>query len=201
MIEDIGGTKILKTSYPKTSDLYVSVADKLKAITEQPNRLTWFIEKGVCSYHNEDDEGKQVYRWPEFKDLIDFLRDNIKEYLNNISVDEQDVVVTGMWVNRYPPGAYIVRHNHDEIQNRDQFVNKGIIIGLVYYIRKDENAGSLVIDIPNYGKYNTNMEEGDVIIFNSSLYHWTTPNLCENDKYTIGLEVVIGRNAVGLNEI
>lgn len=201
MIEDIGGTKILRTSYPKTGDLYLSVADKLKTITEQPNNLLWFIEKGICSYHNEDDEGKHVYRWPEFKDLVEFLRDNIKEYLKVVSVDEQDVVITGMWINRYPPGAFIVRHNHDQIQNRDQFINKGIIIGIVYYIRKDENAGSLVIDIPGYGKYNTKMEEGDVIIFNSSLYHWTIPNLTENDKYTIGLEVVIGRNGVKLDEI
>lgn len=201
MIEDIGGTKILRTSYPNTGDLYVSVADKLKSITEQPNKLEWFIEKGVCSYHNEDDAGKQVYLWPEFRGLLDFLKDNVKEYLKEISIEEHDVVVTGMWINRYPRGAFIVKHNHDQIQNRDQFINKGIIIGIVYYIRKDENAGSLIIDIPGYGKYNTNMQEGDVIIFNSSLYHWTIPNKTDTDKYTIGLEVVIGRNGVRLDEI
>lgn len=201
MIEDIGGTKILRAKYDKTSDLYLTVADKLKEITEQPNALEWFIEKGVCSYHNHDDAGKLVYQWPEFKDLIQFLKENIREYLQAVSVDEQDVVITGMWVNRYPPGAFIVRHNHDQIQDRDQFINKGIIIGIVYYIRKDENAGSMVLDIPGYGKYNTKMEEGDVIIFNSSLYHWTIPNQGDTDKYTIGLEVIIGRNGVRLDEI
>ena len=79
--------------------------------------------------------------------------------------------------------------------------NNTIIIGIVYYIRKDDEAGSLVIDIPDYGEYNTNMREGDVIIFDSTLEHWTIPNQSDNDKYTIGLEIVVGDNGVRLNEI
>ena len=201
MIQDIGNTKILRTNYVNNDELYMSVADKLKSISEQPNKLPWFIEKGNCSYHNEDEDGKKVYLWPEFKELVDFLRENIKDYLKAISIDEQNVVITGMWINRYPPGAFIVKHNHDEIQNRDHFINRGIIIGAVYYIRKDEDAGSLVIDIPEYGKYDTKMKEGELIIFNSSLYHWTVPNRSKNDKYTIGLEVVIGRDTVKLDEM
>ena len=196
MIETIGNTKILRASYANTSDLYVSVADKLKSITEQPNTLLWFIENGICSYHNEDDAGRQVYLWPELKDLVEFLKDNIKEYLKIISVNDQDVAVTGMWVNRYPPGTFIVKHNHNYLNEKNS-----VIIGIVYYIKKDETAGSLVIDIPGYGKYNTKMQEGDIIIFDSTLEHWTVPNQSDTDKYTIGLEVVLGDNGVRLNEI
>ena len=196
MIETIGNTKILRASYPNTGDLYLTVADKLKNVTEQPNTLLWFIENGICSYHNEDDTGRQVYNWPEFKGLIELLKDNIKEYLNIISVNENDVAVTGMWVNRYPPGTFIVKHNHNYLNDKNS-----IIIGIVYYIRKDENAGSLVIDIPGYGKYNTKMQEGDIIIFDSTLEHWTVPNQGDTDKYTIGLEIVVGDNGVRLNEI
>ena len=196
MIETIGNTKILRSSYPNTSDLYLSVADKLKTITEQPNTLLWFIENGICSYHNEDDSGRRVYMWSELRDLVEFLKDNIKEYLKEISVNEQDVAVTGMWVNRYPPGTFIVKHKHDYLNEKNS-----VVVGIVYYIRKDENAGSLVIDIPGYGKYNTKMVEGDVIIFDSTLEHWTVPNQGDTDKYTIGLEVVLGDNGVRLNEI
>lgn len=196
MIETVGNTKILRARYPNTSDLYLSVADKLKAITDQPNTLLWFIENGICSYHNEDDSGRQVYKWPELKGLIEFLKDNIRDYLNEISIDQSSIAVTGMWVNRYPPGTFIVKHKHDYLNEKNS-----VIIGIVFYIRKDENAGSMVIDIPGYGKYNTKMVEGDVIIFNSTLEHWTVPNQGDTDKYTIGMEVVVGDNGVRLDEI
>lgn len=196
MIETVGNSKILRTSYPNTSDLYLSVADKLKNVTEQPNKLLWFIENGICSYHNESDEGRELYRWSELKHLVEFLKDNIKEYLDIISVNENDVAVTGMWANRYPPGTFIVKHNHNYLNQENS-----IIIGIVYYIRKDDTAGSLVIDIPNYGEYNTDLHEGDIIIFDSTLEHWTVPNQGDTDKYTIGLEIVVGDNGVRLNEI
>jgi hypothetical protein len=195
MIETVGNSKILRTSYPNTSDLYLSIADKLKNVTEQPNKLLWFIENGICSYHNESDEGRELYRWSELKNLVEFLKDNIKEYLGIISVNENDVAVTGMWANRYPPGTFIVKHNHNYLNQENS-----IIIGIVYYIRKDDTAGSLVIDIPNYGEYNTDMHEGDIIIFDSTLEHWTVPNQSDTDKYTIGLEIVVGDNGVKLNE-
>ena len=196
MIETVGNSKILKTSYPNTSDLYLSVADKLKNVTEQPNKLLWFIENGICSYHNESNEGRELYRWSELKDLVEFLKDNIKQYLDVISVNENDVAVTGMWANRYPPGTFIVKHDHNYLNQKNS-----IIIGIVYYIRKDDTAGSLVIDIPDYGEYNTDMNEGDVILFDSTLKHWTIPNQSDKDKYTIGLEIVVGDNGVRLNEI
>ena len=196
MIETVGNTRILRTRYENTDDLYSVVADKLKLVTSQPNKMLWFIENGICSYHNETDEGRQLYKWSELKDLTHFLKNNIKEYLNDISINEHDVAVTGMWANRYPPGTFIVKHNHNYLNK-----NNTIIIGIVYYIRKDDEAGSLVIDIPDYGEYNTNMREGDVIIFDSTLEHWTIPNQSDNDKYTIGLEIVVGDNGVRLNEI
>ena len=182
MILEIGSTKILKTNYPDTSELYKSTVDKIKDITGQPNNFPSFIANGSCSFHNTTAAGRKLYEWKEFK--------------NFISIQEQDAPIAGMWANRYPPGTFVARHNHNNLK-----VNKTVSIGALLYLKTDKNAGDLVIDIPNYGEYNAKMSQGDLIIFQSSLDHWTTPNKSNTDKYVIGLELVFGDNGKQLDEI
>lgn len=196
MILEIGSTKILKTRYENTQQLFESIRDKLEDITNQPNRVPWFIENGICSFHNVDATGRELYKWDELSDFTVFIQQSIKEYLKSISIDIEDVAVAGMWANRYPPGTFVSKHNHNQLREKDT-----VIIGALYYIRKDKDAGNLVIDIPDYGVYNTEMDEGDVVIFQSSLDHWTVPNTSDNDKYVIGVEAVVGEKGIRLNEI
>ncbi len=196
MILEIGSTKILRTSYPNTEELFHKLSDKLKDITSQPNAVPWFIRNGSCSFHNKDDTGKRLYDWEEFKDFIPFLKQNVREYLESISISEVDAPIAGMWANRYPPNTFVAKHNHNHL-NED----KKIIIGALFYIKTEENAGNLVIDIPDYGEYNVSMSQGDVVIFQSSLDHWTTPNKSSSDKYVIGLELVVGVDGKQLDEI
>jgi hypothetical protein len=195
MILEIGTTKILKTSYP-TNELYETVIDKIKSITSQPNNFPGFIANGSCSFHNKDGDGRKLYEWKEFKDFIPFLKQNVRDYLESISIQEQDAPIAGMWANRYPPGTFVARHNHNDL-NR----HKTLIIGALFYLKTQRNAGELVIDIPNYGEYNVSMNEGDIVIFQSSLDHWTTPNNSDSDKYVIGLELVVGMEGKKLDEI
>lgn len=196
MITEIGSTKILITRYENSDQLYESIRSKLEDIINQPNRVPFFIKDGVCSFHNVDDTGRELYKWDELADFTTFIRNKIKEYLQSISVDVQDVSIAGMWANRYPPGTFVSRHNHNQLKSQNT-----VIIGALYYIRMDENAGSLVIDIPEYGEYNTEMKEGDVVIFQSSLDHWTIPNNSNADKYVIGIEAVVGEKGVTLDEL
>jgi hypothetical protein len=196
MILEIGTTKILRTRYKHTNELYEVVSDKIKDITNQPNNFPMFIVNGRCSFHNKDDAGRKLYEWEDFKDFVLFLKQNVRDYLESIDIQEQDAPIAGMWANRYPPGTFVTRHNHNELKKE-----KTIIIGALFYIKTEENAGDLVIDIPSYGEYNANMSQGDVIIFQSSLDHWTTPNRSDNDKYVIGLELVVGENGRQLDEI
>jgi len=196
VILELGSTKILQTKYENSPQLFESIHAKLEDITRQPNRVPWFIENGVCSFHNIDDAGRELYKWDELSDFTTFIQNSMKQYLNSISIDVQDIAVAGMWANRYPPGTFVARHNHNQLKT-----NNTVIIGGLYYIRMDENAGSLVIDIPEYGEYNANMKEGDVVIFQSSLDHWTIPNMSNTDKYVIGIEAVVGEQGVTLDEI
>lgn len=196
MILELGTTKILRTHYGNTSELYQSISDKLVDITSQSNKVPWFILNGSCSFHNVEDEGRQLYKWDELKDLVVFLKAAMREYLNSISVKEEDAAVAGMWANRYPPGTFVAKHNHNHLRKENH-----IIVGALYYLHKDVNAGGLYIDIPEYGEYNAEMKEGDIIIFQSSLDHWTTPNNSNKDKFIIGLELVVGEKGLTLNEI
>lgn len=170
------------------------VSDKLKDITNQPNNFPKFIVNGSCSFHNKKDSGKQIYDWPEMKSLVTFFKENVREYLKSICVNENDCSVAGMWANRYPPGTFVDRHNHSKKE-------KQIVIGVLHYIRKDKDAGNLVIDIPDYGDFTVDMNEGDTVIFQSSLDHWTSVNRSENDKYVIGLELIVDNNGKRLDEI
>ena len=194
MIEEVGATKLLRTHYD--GDLYSLVASKLEDITAQSNRLPLFIQNGSCSFHNETDAGKRLYEWAELKDFVSFVKNNLKEYLHAIGADEQNVSVAGMWANRYPPGTFVEKHNHNP--KRKPGI---IVIGALYYIRKDIDAGNLVIDIPDYGEYNVDMNEGDLVIFQSSLNHWTIPNRSDRDKYIIGFELVVGEKGMTLDEL
>ena len=196
MILELGTTKILRTRYDNTPELYQSISDKLVDITSRSNKVPWFILNGSCSFHNVEDEGRQLYKWEELKDLVVFLKAAMREYLDSVSIKEEDAAVAGMWANRYPPGTFVARHNHNHLKKEEH-----IVIGALYYIRKDEDAGSLYVDIPGYGEYNADMKEGDVVIFQSSLDHWTVPNNSNTDKYVIGMELVVGEKGMTINEI
>lgn len=196
MIIELGATKILRTRYENSAELFETIKPKLEDITKQPNKLPLFIRNGSCSFHNKDETGRQLNEWEELKELVTFFKVILKEYLASISVKEEDAAFAGMWANRYPPGTYVARHNHNHTR-----IDKKIVIGVLYYLKKDDNAGSLHIDIPEYGEYNANMNEGDVVVFQSSLDHWTVPNNSSTDKYIIGMELVVGEKGITLNEI
>ena len=38
-------------------------------------------------------------------------------------------------------------------------------------------------------EYEVPMSEGDVVIFQNTLYHWTIPNKSNEDKFVIGIEM------------
>ncbi len=186
----------MRTVYPNTDKLFADVSNRLEYITRQPNNLPQFIENGCCSFHNKDDSGKRLYEWTEFIDFLSFIKQNMREYLTSVSVMESDVRIAGMWANRYPPDTFVGIHNHRYLND-----DKKIIIDMLYYIKREDNAGDLVIDIPEYGEYNVFMQQGDVIIFQSTLDHWTTSNKSASDKYVIGLELVDAVEGKRLDEI
>lgn len=196
VIIELGSSKLIKTSYGDTKELYDSIYNELEYITNQSNKFPGFIENGSCSFHNVDCQGKELYRWEKLGQLVDIFKSCLREYLNLLQIREDDVVVVGMWANRYPPDTYVGKHNHNYLNGENK-----TIIDALFYLKKDDKAGSLYIDIPEYGVYNANMNEGDIIVFQSSWDHWTDPNKSKSDKYVIGIELMVDNQGLKLNEI
>lgn len=174
----VSATLIYRTKYPKTDDLASKVLPKLYEITTQPNKTPQFIRGGMCSFHNVDEAGKRLNEWDEFREFMDFVQPHIDAYVNSLGL--QKVAFEGMWANRYPPGTFVIKHDHKTLSGRQV-----TFIGVLFYIQKPENSGNLFIE----GK-EIDIEQGDVIMFETSMEHWTEPNKSSTDKFVIGMELV-----------
>lgn len=168
--------KIYRTKYSKTAELRETVLDKLYDITNQPNRAPGFINGGICSFHNLDESGKRLHTWSEFSDLTIFMQEHLNEFSKMVNISAT-FDFKGMWANRYPKGSSVIKHNH-KLLGGDNY-----LIASLFYLQKPENSGNLVVE-----GQELNIEEGDVVIFESFRDHWTTPNMNDTDKFVIGME-------------
>mgnify|MGYP003351093141 FL=1 len=168
---------MIKFNYPHTDQLREMVIDKLYDITSKPNLSPHFIPGGICSFNNMSSPGRKLHEWEEFKDYLDFIQPYLKQFLDQLNIKAK---FEAMWVNRYPPGTYVVKHDHRKLSGRDT-----TFIGVLFYIKKPPNGGNLFIE-----NKEIDMWQGDVIIFESSKEHWTSPNNSSEDKFVIGMEFV-----------
>lgn len=79
--------------------------------------------------------------------------------------------IMDMWMNIYPKGSFVKAHHHYN------YNYPGALAG-VYYFKKPENSGNLVIE-----KEEIPVKENDLVLFSSKKMHWTKPN--ESDEYRI----------------
>jgi len=168
--------RVFITSYPDTPYLRDKIIDKIYQITNKPNDMPFFIQGGSCSYHNTDKEGANLQNWPEFKDLVSKINEHLSTYLKQICIDDTPEF-RGMWANRYPTNTFVMKHNHRLLGG------EGFLMACLFYLQKPENSGNLVIEDKEI-----NIQEGDIVIFESYKDHWTIPNKSEKDKLVIGME-------------
>jgi len=171
-------SRILKVKYAECEELKEKVLSKIYDITNKPNKLSMFIEGGSCSYHNVDEEGKNINAWPELEHLITFIRSNLDTFAELINVPK-DFEFQAMWANRYPPGTCVMKHNHTYLGG-DKY-----LISALLYIQKPFNSGNLVVE-----NEEIDIEEGDVVFFESFRDHWSIPNESNEDRLLIGMEYV-----------
>ncbi len=192
MLYENNNIKIDKIKYNNNKSLLNKVLPKIIDITSRPNTNKNFILGGSCSYFNEDldQSGKKLFLWKEFRDYIDFIKPHIQNYLNEINKSEDYYYVTGMWANVYPPGTHVAKHKHNYFQESSDLND---ILAILLYLRKPNDSGNLIIDIPENNStvdYKVTMEEGDVVMFQSSLCHQTEINKSCESKFIIGIELV-----------
>lgn len=99
---------------------------------------------------------KDLHKWPEFKEFVDWIESNFQGHK-----------ITEMWANVTEPDGFLKSHNH---------------IGHKYagtvYISAKENCGDIVMRGCCRGK----IKEGDVIIFDGDISHYTMVNNSGEDR-------------------
>ena len=89
-----------------------------------------------------------------------------------------------IWANRYGRGGYVSEHNHKspilESMNVDGKAG-------VYFFKKPKMSGDFVLD----GK-KQNVEEGDMLLFNSDKNHYSLPNESDEERIIFSINIAKG---------
>lgn len=202
MIETYGGVKIGLFNFEMTKEFAQTAISSVVNICSQPNVTNKRIPKSpTVSFWNKSDNGKRLYDLPEFKDYLTFIKPHIQEYLKVLGVSEDQAVVTAMWGVHYKPGQFVKRHNHaygdyqnDPRKKRSEHNIKtdNDVLAVLLYLNKPDKSGNLFIETIDGIEHEFDLKAGDVIMFPSfSLMHRTDPNESNDDKFVVGIEIVM----------
>ena len=203
MIETHGDIKVYRIPYPHTDELYAKVRDKIRHVTSQPSYMpftnTIISAEAVatnkaarCSFWNADGKGIELYKWDELSEFFAFVKPHIRNYLNEIGIDEKDIVIKNVWCNEYPQGTSTNRHRH---LYSDYGTAKHIhktpydIIGVLFYIHKPKDSADLLLEIDGEMK-KMNVQPGEILILPTYQYHTTEPYVGDDFKHMIGIELL-----------
>ena len=179
--------------------------DAISAVTDicsQPNVFCDGISNSpVVSFWNVNDKGKRLYDLPVFKDYLTFVKPLIRDYLKELNLSEDDAVVAAMWGVHYKPNQFVQKHNHEytdyirspfEKRGKHKVSTDNDILAILLYLNKPDNSGNLFIQSKKGIKHEFDLKAGDIIMFPSySSIHWTEPNLSEEEKFVVGIEIVM----------
>ncbi|NDB61337.1 hypothetical protein EB001_23300 [bacterium] len=202
MIETYDGVKIGLFKYNMTKDFAEEAISTVIDICSKPNINNKRIsDSPIVSFWNLNDSGKRLYDLPIFKDYLSFIKPHIQEYLKELGVVEDQAILTAMWGVHYKPNQFVKRHNHaygdykkNPRKKRSEHIVKSDndVLAILLYLNKPNNSGNLFIETPNGIEHEFDLKAGDVIMFPSfSLMHRTNPNLSNEDKFVVGIEIVM----------
>ena len=135
-----------------------------------------------------------MYDCPEFKDYLTFVKPHIQDYLKELELPLDEAMVTAMWGVHYKTGQYVRRHQHtynDYKKSPHKFTTPYDVFAVLLYLNKPEHSGNLFIETPDGIQKEIDMQPGDVIMFPSMQYHWTSPNKSQESKYVVGIEIIM----------
>lgn len=189
MLITVHNQKLYKVQYDSVIQLRRNVESKLENLFKAKNQDN-LIANGICSFWSE--QGRLLHLWPEFREFMQFAQNHLHVYANSIGIDPQRLQIHSMWANKYPPNAFIKPHRHNRFGNESITCN--------FYLVKPDGSGNIVLRIPytdcngtaQIENYELETKVGEMIIFPSTVLHWTTPNTSWHDKITVGFDVYHG---------
>ena len=202
MIKSFDGVKVGLFKYDMPNGFADSVISCVKDICSQPNIVNkTIVNSPIVSFWNINDNGKRLYDLPEFKDYLTFIKPHIQEYLKELEVPEDQAVVTAMWGVHYKPSQFVRRHNHAygdykknprKKRSQHNVTTDNDVLAILLYLNKPVNSGNLFIETTDGIEHEFDLKAGDVIMFPSfSLMHRTDPNNSNEDKFVVGIEIVM----------
>lgn len=196
MIKSFDDVKVGLFKYDMSNEFANSAITCVKEICEQSNVFCSSIPNcAKISFWNDVDTGKRLYDLPAFKDYLSFVKPHIREYLTALGISEDDAVVTAMWGVHYKPDQFVQRHNHtyeDYHKGPYKKVTNNDVLAILLYLNKPDNSGNLFIETSDGIEHEIDLKGGDIIMFpSSSTMHRTNPNKSKEDKFIVGIELVM----------
>lgn len=140
------------------------------------NLVDWDNPQYKSKNHISDYHQNQVNGCPYMTEFCDILRDDLRSFL---AYKDKDTLNIGtLWGQRYKNSDYMHTHSHGAI---------GYSAVLYVEFNKEEHSATRFI-APHHNPegeldyYQPDVEEGDLIIFPSSLYHDASPSLSEMNR-------------------
>jgi hypothetical protein len=141
------------------------------------------INSGYCTFYDEVNSADFGISDLAIK-VLEIFRPVILEYSQQIGIDISNICIRAIWANIYYNGGSLKPHTHFY---SDNYTNHGVL----FYLKKPANSGSLYI-----GDTELQYEEGDIVIFPSSVEHWHSENMSDQPRILVGLDFFENLNYV-----
>ena len=125
------------------------------------------IKNGFSTFHNHNFKDEKV---------LSIICEIFKELTHN----EFDIIE--LWFNKYHKGGYVESHRHDSEMSEKE-LKKRWLTG-VYYFKKPNNSGNLVINDKKI-----DIKEDDFVVFDITDAHHTTKNMSKEDRIVFSLNM------------
>lgn len=178
--------------------------EKLRLLTN--TELEFFKSVEMCSQTlgNLSSVDNHILNHPQLVDLKKEIEKKLSEYCNSILQTDLEIYITNSWVNETNPTQQHYLHNH----------SNSILSG-VYYIDVEDSLPFITFNrmqlpfllniVPkeftmfNSTEWSIPVENGSLIIFPSTLYHYVKPNDSNKPRHSLAFNSFVKGN-IGFNK-
>jgi uncharacterized protein (TIGR02466 family) len=166
-----------------------------------PHRILEFVKCQEYDFHgNGATTHEYILECPEMETVKNFITKKVESYLyDTCSIsDDMTIELVTSWLNLHKKGDWAQQHSH-----------YNSVISGVWYISTTDKSGEFLVhaeqklfgnllDFPkrvynefNCGQYGFVPENGDLILFPSTLRHSVTPNQSDKDRYSLAFNYMV----------
>lgn len=178
--------------------------EKIRLLTD--NELEYIRGLDLCdqTLGNQSSINNHLLSSPELAHLKKIIEDKLNNYCKSILHIDVEVYVTNSWLNKNNPTQQHFLHNHsNSILSGVYYINVENSLPLITFNRMQ--LPFLLNFIPkeftmfNSMEWSIPIENGSLIIFPSTLYHYVKPNDSNNTRLSLAFNSFVKGN-IGFNK-